>query len=81
MKKTKLILAPNSNLAKDYAIRNKLELKEWVYLTRRYQLEGLDSKTIEIVYLDGWWLNSLYDKSFDDVILYHTILGAKKTYA
>jgi hypothetical protein len=81
MKKTKLILAPNGNLAKDYAVKNKLELKEWVYLTKRYQLEGLDSKNIEIVYLDGWWLNSFYDESFDDIIFRHVVLGAKKTYA
>lgn len=73
-------MAPNNRIARDYAIENKLESKEWVYLDNQNQLRGIESKTIEFVLLDGWWLNSNYDKSFDDIMLHHMVLGAKKTY-
>lgn len=81
MKKIKYVLAADNNSARDYAIENKLESKEWIYLLDQHQLQGIDSKTIEFIFLDGWWMNNLYgNKGIDDIILYHTILGAKKTY-
>ena len=80
MKKRKFLLAANRACAEKFAVENELGPKDYVVIYDDNQLRGIDSKTIEFVYLDGWYLNTRYNEQVDDIIRHHVILGAKKTY-
>ena len=82
MRKVKFILSANSNGAENYARENKLKRDEWVYLHNVYrQLCGIEPKSVEFVYVDGWFMNGAYEEKTAELIMQEfVILGAKKTY-
>lgn len=75
------MIAANKRNAEYFAKKCGLELRNWVYLHDEYQIRGIDPKSMEFVYLDGWYLNDSYKHAgFYTIIREMINLGASEIY-
>lgn len=50
----KIIMARTFQQAREYAIANRMQYKEWRFPVHPESLQGLEFAHSDVVYLDGW---------------------------